>query len=302
MSDGVEEDREITRDIYALLADSRAELFDDTVESRLSAALARLLARLRQNSGDQWIGNRIVKEVLLENGTDLLIRVMKRFPDLAELAGECIAAATSENVICGSGAPTTVTFGTPPHDVQFHMQTADYYGAGLGYKIWPAAIALARAIYQHDVSLGDHPKVVEIGAGVGLAGIAAAKFGEASSVCFTDRMAGSLEVAMRNAKRNCLSGRFSSKVVDWRDADGLPDDADVMLGADVIYEEAHAELIMQLLRNFHGKKAVLALMPQRPGYREFISKLRNLKSVQVAKMSVSTPIGECSILEISVID
>ncbi|KAF4723704.1 Methyltransferase-like protein 21B, partial [Perkinsus olseni] len=249
MSDGVEEDREITREISALLADSRAEQLDDAVESRLSAAMARLLARLRQNSGDQW--NRIVKEeVLLENGTDLLIRVMKRFPDLAELAGECIAAATSENVICGSGTPTTVTFGTPPHAVQFHMQTADYYGAGLGYKIWPAAIALARAIYQHDVSFGDHPKVVEIGAGVGLAGIAAAKFGEASSVCFTDMMAGSLEIAMRNAKRNCPSvGEFSSTVVDWRDADGLPDDADVMLGADVIYEEAHAELILQLLRN-----------------------------------------------------
>ncbi|KAF4678843.1 Methyltransferase-like protein 21B, partial [Perkinsus olseni] len=193
-----------------------------------------------------------------------------RFPDLAELAGECIAAATSENVICGSGAPVAVTFGTPPHEVQFHMQTADYYGAGLG---------------------------------VGLAGIAAAKFGEASSVCFTDMMAESLEIAMRNAKSNCPSvGEFSSTVVDWRDADGLPADADVMLGADVIYEEAHAELILQLLRNFHGKKAVLALMPQRPGYREFTSKLRNLKSVQVAKMSVSTPIGECLILDISVID
>lgn len=232
-------------------------------------------------------------------GADLFIRVMKHYPNLSELAGECISAITSENVICGSGAPTTIRFSDT---IQFHVETAGYYGAGLGYKVWPAAIALSRAIHNGDIDLGEHSRVIEIGSGVGLVGIAAAAFGKASHVCFTDMMEGLLDIAMRNAKRNFPHGSFSAKVVDWRDPEGMPNDADVMLGADVIYEEAHAKLILGLLRHFHGHRAVLALMTQRPGYGSFTSELGNLKGLQVRQISVPTIIGDCAILQLSLRD
>ncbi|KAF4657270.1 hypothetical protein FOL47_008532 [Perkinsus chesapeaki] len=269
---------------------------EDAVEKRLSVALQNLLGSLRR-VGTAEINQLVREEALLSNCVELLVRVMKRFPNLADSVGECLSAATSENVICGSGAPVEISFGNA--DV-FYIETASYYGAGIGCKVWPAAVALAQKIYNKTILFDRNPEVVEIGSGVGLVGIAAAKFGEASSVCFTDMMESLLEVAMKNAKRNCPEGCFDAKVLDWRKPNELlKTNAEVLIGADVIYEKEHADLIIGLLQHFAGNRTILALMPQRPGYDKFMAELQRCENWTVRQsLSVITVIGECQILDI----
>lgn len=71
----------------------------------------------------------------------------------------------------------------------------------VGFLMWPSAVILAHYIVSHpNITCGKN--VIELGAGCGLAGIAAARYelGRAKSVTFTDFN----EIVLRNLKRNIL--------------------------------------------------------------------------------------------------
>merc|ERR1712039_158037 len=95
--------------------------------------------------------------------------------------------------------------------------------------------------------------VLELGCGLGTVGIACARFG-AQSVHLTDYDEDMLLTCTQSAALNDVSDRVSTSRLDWNDLVGssrqpLGDLAkyDLVLGADIIYEESHAKLVLEVI-------------------------------------------------------
>ena len=156
------------------------------------------------------------------------------------------------------------------------------HGNGVGARLWKAAVMLAHDLARHPEWCAD-ARVLELGAGVGLCGLLAAKLG-ARTVVLTDfehRLLDSLVVAARDD--NALDVRPGPDApvrvarCDWREelADALGADApsadqgadddevapggwslrlclgetyDFIFGSDVLYEEVHAATIPTVVK------------------------------------------------------
>ena len=126
------------------------------------------------------------------------------------------------------------------HEQAFN-NLSPYYGI-----VWPSALALSRHVGCDNIAAG--AKVLELGSGVGLGGIAAALYGAPSSVLLTDIDPVAVELSRLSAERSGVSDVCSSAVADWHDLESWPESAfDVALGADVIYEEEACEAIAAVL-------------------------------------------------------
>ena len=130
-------------------------------------------------------------------------------------------------------------------------QYSHLYGAG--DVVWPASIALARML-AHVPSLTASKRVLELGCGLGAAGLAAACHAGPASVTLTDREEALLELAQRAIEANGLpSGAVRTATLDWgADAASIAatlgdDPFDVILGADILYDSAAAERLASLL-------------------------------------------------------
>jgi predicted nicotinamide N-methyase len=133
--------------------------------------------------------------------------------------------------------------------------------------LWPASVGLADYLLaSHLHPTGGHNAAVELGCGLGLAGVAAGKLGW--RVIFTDYDADSLTYATHNAASNGLRD-FEARLLDWRRP---PDDlrADLLLGADVIYEKRHHDALLACTRGIlrEGGIAIFA-DPHRDGAKGF---------------------------------
>jgi predicted nicotinamide N-methyase len=107
--------------------------------------------------------------------------------------------------------------------------------------LWPASRMLAKAILHEPLPPGG--EALEIGCGLGLAGIAALSVGW--KVTFSDYDASALRFAANNARLNGFSN-FSTLQLDWRFP---PDDlrATVILGSDLVYELRHVEPVVAFI-------------------------------------------------------
>jgi predicted nicotinamide N-methyase len=114
--------------------------------------------------------------------------------------------------------------------------------------LWPAAHLLAETVandrWPERLADSNAIEALEIGCGLGLAGLVAVACG--LRVRFTDYDQAPLEFVERSAVENGFEpGRFSSRPLDWRD---LPDERyPVILGADVLYEARLVPLVAGLL-------------------------------------------------------
>jgi predicted nicotinamide N-methyase len=108
--------------------------------------------------------------------------------------------------------------------------------------LWRSGVALARELDGQDLT--GH-RVVELGCGLALPSIAAARAG--AQVLATDASAEALELAERNAREN--GAEIETAVVDWNDADELVDRGpfDLVLCGDVLYERASVAPLLRLL-------------------------------------------------------
>jgi predicted nicotinamide N-methyase len=108
--------------------------------------------------------------------------------------------------------------------------------------LWRSGVALAWEL--EDVALPGL-RVVELGCGLAVPSIAAARRGAA--VLATDACADALTLAARNAHVNDV--RIETATVDWAEPDELVRRApfDLVLAADVLYERASIPLLLSLL-------------------------------------------------------
>lgn len=124
-----------------------------------------------------------------------------------------------------------------PDDPAYQDERLPYWA-----EVWPSAVALAEHVLRGQTVTED-TRAVEIGCGLGLAGLAA--MGKGASVLLTDYQEDALAFAELNGLINF--GRSpATALMDWREPD-LADQFDVVLAADVAYEK---RFFGPLLRTF----------------------------------------------------
>ncbi len=108
-------------------------------------------------------------------------------------------------------------------------------------ELWPSSVALARFVLERDLGAG--LGAIELGCGLGLAGVAAARAG--ARVLFTDHDPEALAFARANHALN--TGRPGrTRALDWRAPPGGLS-APLVLAADVLYERRFLEPFLATL-------------------------------------------------------
>jgi predicted nicotinamide N-methyase len=139
--------------------------------------------------------------------------------------------------------------------------------------LWRSGVALAREL--EGVELGGL-RVVELGCGLAVPSLAAARAGAA--VLATDAHAEALALAARNAEENEV--KIETATVEWGEPGELLSRApfDLVLAADVLYERASVAPLLSLLPRF-APEAWLA-DPGRPGADAFAEQARRRGQVE----------------------
>lgn len=109
-------------------------------------------------------------------------------------------------------------------------------------ELWPSAHVLAAALEARDLT---GARVVELGCGVGLPAIVAAL--RAADVLATDWYEDALGFARANA--DAAGARLTTRLLDWNapPADLSTAAADLVIGADLLYEERNGPALARLL-------------------------------------------------------
>ena len=175
----------------------------------------------------------------------------------------------------------TFTFGHPPSPpvhvgvTDIPLENQDY--TTLGAQTWGGAHVLAETIIQdpHRFGLGpehvsrsaEGPKILELGAGTGLVSLTVYRYLASRGLCATIHATDFNSLILSNLAQNILINKsaipestdpkISCGSLDWSNPDAadpdLFDSVDLVLGADVIYEELHARWIRTCLERFMRK-------------------------------------------------
>lgn len=135
--------------------------------------------------------------------------------------------------------------------------------------VWPAAAALSRHLALTDDACIRDAHVLEIGCGVGLAGIVAAKTGAPRSMLQTDVDAAAVALTRLNAERNGVAGVCAAAVKDWHAIETWPAAAfDVVLATDCVYSNDEMSPVARLLTHTLKPGGVLLLANSRGVWRD----------------------------------
>ncbi len=133
---------------------------------------------------------------------------------------------------------------------------------------WPSGVALARYVAERDLS---GMRVLEVGCGLGLPSVAAARAG--ADVLATDYCVEAVVYAAHNLALNGLEGDVAA--ADWNDLPGM--DAapwDLVIGADLLYRPDNHEALQRLLPSLSSGEVWIA-DPGRGGCRDFLAVARS---------------------------
>ncbi|MCW3038951.1 MAG: Methyltransferase type 12 [Solirubrobacterales bacterium] len=136
-------------------------------------------------------------------------------------------------------------------------------------ELWPSASTLAERLLDREL---DGVRVLELGCGLGVSGLVAARRG--ARVTATDWAPDALALLARNAEVNGVE--LELRRLDWfapGDAwpEGLPEPWPLVIAADVLYESRHVPAVLALLDRVvaPGGEAWIA-DPGRPPARTFL--------------------------------
>ena len=161
--------------------------------------------------------------------------------------------------------------------------------------VWPTAATLVNHLLAHP-QLVQNKRVVELGCGLGLAGLYAAALG-ATRVTLTDREPFSLHCAMSTAAVNHkLQERIQAVVLDWNTVPSSEEDellqSDVVLASDVLYDPTSIQAlarVCQTMANASSNGALLLLLtdPQQeryPGARAMLQEALHCETLEITSM------------------
>ena len=136
-------------------------------------------------------------------------------------------------------------------------------------ELWPSGVALARAIARRALK---GATVLEVGCGLGLPSLAAARAG--GRVLAVDWSPAAIDLLRRNAARNEVA--LEAEVVSWTEPAALLARAPfgIVLAADVLYEQRNVPVLADLLPRLGGE--VLLADPGRPLLRAFLDEVGTL--------------------------
>lgn len=136
-------------------------------------------------------------------------------------------------------------------------------------ELWPAAVGLARYLLHCPIPKGS--EVLDLGCGLGLAGIFAAHLGARVLAC--DLEPDALRFTRCNAELNGVCDSMTFRLLDWRAPD-LPRRFRYIIGSDILYEkEEHPYLEMFLDHTLAAGGICLLSDPNRTVGREFVPRL-----------------------------
>ncbi len=156
--------------------------------------------------------------------------------------------------------------------------------------IWPSSLMLAGQIITSGHSdTNPPPRVLEIGCGLGIAGVAAGMMG--SHVTFTDYDSDALLFAGHNARSNGLAD-YSVRILDWRSP--ATDLFNWIIASDVLYERRLHEILINVMDNMLAPDGEVWMTdPQRTAAADFpllaASRGYRCSSTAVQWESPSTP-------------
>ena len=115
--------------------------------------------------------------------------------------------------------------------------------------LWPAALKMVTTILKADWPI--HAEVLEIGAGIGIVGLAGLSRG--LNVTISDYEPKAVELALYNARQNGFT-HGQGMVLDWRSppAKQYP----VIWGCELLYEDRHHEPLLKLIRQILTRDGV----------------------------------------------
>lgn len=154
------------------------------------------------------------------------------------------------------------------HDRSRFNETMPYWA-----WLWDTAHVMAKLLGSFDVT----GRVLEVGAGLGLVGIAAAIHEKGRvELTLSDNDSTCLEALLVNAERNGLSGARVLKL-DWTEPDKVDlEPFDVVLGCEVIYDPCTHGALLDVLERYlkPGEGRALFADPGRTRVGQFLKRAR----------------------------
>src|SRR5215467_10704656 len=183
-----------------------------------------------------------------------------------------------------------LTILSPSHPEVRRLQHAVVQPSLHGHKVWPTSFVLLDYLYQRGVS--PQARVLDLGCGWGLVGIACAKTFQAQ-VTGLDADPAVFPYLQLHAQRNGVhittqQGSF---------ADLTPQDLaafDVIVGTDICFWEELVDPLYELVR--HGVAAgvaeILLADPGRPPFDDLCERCAQQGNVEVLDWAMTTPVAE----------
>ncbi|CAH0479731.1 unnamed protein product [Peronospora belbahrii] len=116
-----------------------------------------------------------------------------------------------------------------------------------GLTLWRAGDFLSDYMYQNRSRFA-HKSIIELGSGLGLIGILASYLTE-ENVVVTDGDEDTMELLAANIKLNDVKDKVQCRKLLWGiDLDQIEDKFDIVLGADIIYEQEHVVSLFETVK------------------------------------------------------
>jgi len=157
----------------------------------------------------------------------------------------------------------------------------DYKDERLPYwaDLWHSALALAQYLAENEV-IKPSMKVTEIGCGLGVPGMVAAKLG--ADVILTDYMQETLDFLEINWRQN-FDSTLPSALLDWRKPP-THFQADLLLASDVAYEKRAFDVLPQAIKILSKPGGrIIITEPQRVMAQPFLDILEKDKAYSLSK-------------------
>ncbi len=182
-----------------------------------------------------------------------------------------------------------------PKTLDLFIDTEDVFNNfPLWAKIWEASIVLS----EHLAGIAPDPEkhFLEIGSGMGIAGIVASSFGH--RVTLTEYNTDAINFARANAEKNlpATDSELEIMTLDWNEPQ-LEGSFDVIFGSEIIYNDRDYQPILNLFKTFlkPGGEIILAERVRKTSI-EFFRQMSDIFDIKAQKKILRSKEGEIMVM------